>query len=263
MLFRVWLLGLFAFGSSIGGEGGRHEAPSYTSASIVNAATNLPGALAPNTIASLYGVDLAYITRAVSTDDIRAGIMPVLLPGTGVRVEIGGALAHIYYVSPTQVNLLIPNTLRPGPAELQLTLDGRAGPAVKIQLVASAPALFRLNERWIVACRPDGSVITEESPAHPNDMVVLYATGLGRTSPNPSSGELPRQPALLERLSEFQVLLNEEPVNSDRIAYAGVAPGFAGLYQINLRMPGPSANPEVRLKLGSETSPPGGLLPFR
>jgi uncharacterized protein (TIGR03437 family) len=177
-------------------------------------------------------------------------------------VSIGEVPAHIYYVSPTQVNLLIPSTLTAGPAELQLTLDGRAGPAVKIQLVTAAPALFRQNERWIVACRPDGGVVTEESPAHPGDIVTLYATGLGRTIPNPRSGEIPTQAAVLERRAEFQVLLDGEPVSSDRILYAGVAPGFAGLYQINLRLPDATpANPEVRLKLGGETSPPGGGIP--
>ncbi len=262
MFCRPWLLALLAFGSPLGAESGKREAPSYSAASIVNAATNLPGGLAPNTIATLYGTDLSFVTRAVGPDDIRGGVLPLALPGAGVRVSVGDIPAHIYYVSPTQVNLLIPSTLTPGPAEVQLTLDGRAGPAVGIQLSAAAPALFRLSERWIVACRPDGSVISEEAPARPGALVILYATGLGRTIPNPHSGEIPRQTAVLDRLSEFQVLLDSVPVASERVAYAGVAPGFAGLYQINLRLPDDlQRNPEIRLKLGEEISPVGAALP--
>jgi uncharacterized protein (TIGR03437 family) len=262
MLPRLWVLVPLAFGSFLGAESGRRQAPSYSAASIVNAATNLPGPLAPNAIATIYGAGLSYVTRAVSAEDIRGGVLPILLIGTGVGVYIRGVPAHIYYVSPTQVNLLIPSTLMPGPAELQLTVDGRAGPAVQIQLSAAAPALFSLSERWIVACRPDGSVVSQEQPARPGDLVILYATGLGRTVPNPRSGEIPAQAAVLERLSEFLVLLDGVPVGPDRIAYAGVAPGFAGLYQINLRLPDAlPPNPAVRLKLGDEISPPCGALP--
>lgn len=262
MLCRSWLLVLLAFGAPLGAENGKREAPSYSAASIVNAATNLPGGLAPNTIATLYGSNLSFVTRAVGVDDIRGGVLPLALPGAGVRVSVGDVAAHIYYVSPTQVNLLIPSTLAPGPAELQLTLDGRAGPAVGIQLAAAAPALFQLSERWIVACRADGTVISEEAPARPGELVILYATGLGRTVPNPHSGEIPRQAAVLERLSEFQVWLDGAPLGPERIAYAGVAPGFAGLYQINLRLPDDvQRNPEVRLKLGDQMSPSGTALP--
>ncbi len=261
MLFRAWVLAVPAFGLLFAAESGKREAPSYTAASIVNAAT-VTGALAPNTIATLYGTGLAYITRAVSADDIRAGIMPLILPGSGVRVSIGEVPAHIYYVSPTQVNLLVPDTLIPGPVEVQLTLDGRAGPAVKIQLAAAAPALFKWTGQWIVACHADGSVITPDSPARPGEIVVLYATGLGRASPNPRSGEIPTKAAVLERLSVFRVLLNGSEIPPDQVTYAGLAPGFAGLYQVNVRLPDPlPANPDVRLKLGDDVSPPAGALP--
>lgn len=262
-LLRLTTALLVLAGALAGEEVVRRPAPFYTSASLVNAATNLPGTLAPNTIASLYGTGLAYVTRAVSSEDLRGEILPLVLAGTGVRVSIGEVPAHIYYVSPTQVNLLIPSNLLPGPAELQLTLDGRAGPAVRIELAAAAPALFLLNERWIIACRADGSVITEENPARSGEIVILYATGLGRTVPNPRSGELPRRAAPLERLAEFDVLLDGEAVGAARLLYAGVAPGFAGLYQINLRLPEPAPpNPQVRLRLGDLLSPASGRLPL-
>jgi uncharacterized protein (TIGR03437 family) len=193
MLFRAWVLAVPAFGLLFAAESGKREAPSYTAASIVNAAT-VTGALAPNTIATLYGTGLAYITRAVSADDIRAGIMPLILPGSGVRVSIGEAPAHIYYVSPTQVNLLVPDNLIPGPVEVQLTLDGRAGPAVKIQLAAAAPALFKWTEQWIVACHADGSVVTPESPARPGEISSSTPPASAAPRPTPARARSPPRP---------------------------------------------------------------------
>ena len=68
---------------------------------------------------------------------------------------------------------------------------------------------------------------------------------------------------MLERLSDFRVLLDGVEMNSDRVLYAGVAPGFAGLYQINLRLPDQTPrNPRVRLRLGDLTSPETGALPL-
>ena len=89
-------------------------APSYSAASIVNAADNLAGPLAPNTIATIYGTGLAYGTKWLTPDDIRGGVLPTVLPGTGVRILVGGVLANLYYVSPLQINFLVPPNLLPG-----------------------------------------------------------------------------------------------------------------------------------------------------
>src|SRR5882757_1529073 len=53
--------------------------PSYSAASIVNAADSLAGPLAPNTIATIYGTGLAYGTKWLTADDIRAGLLPTVL----------------------------------------------------------------------------------------------------------------------------------------------------------------------------------------
>ena len=95
-------------------------------------------------------------------------------------------------------------------------------------------------------------------------MVVLYATGLGETIPGFARGEIPRVAAEIRRRAEFQVLLDHAAVADADILYAGVAPGFAGLYQINLRLPDwVGGNPEVELLLGGEISPPGIRLPVK
>lgn len=238
------------------------DAPTYTAASIVNAADNVPGSLAPNTIGTVYGTGLAYGTRALIGSDIQGGVLPTILSGTGVRVLIAGLPACIYYVSPGQINFLVPNLLLAGPSDLQVVLDGRAGPDVPIQLTSTAPALFQLDPVTAIATRADGSVATASSPLSPGDYAILYATGLGNTVPPLHSGELPTAAAELQQLSAFTILLDGVPVDASQIAYAGVAPGFAGLYQVNLRLPASiDNNPEIRIGFGTQLSAPGVHLP--
>jgi hypothetical protein len=66
------------------------DAPIYSADSLVNSADNQSGWLAPNAIATLYGKNLAYGTKTLSSDDIRGGVLPTVLPNTGVRLLING-----------------------------------------------------------------------------------------------------------------------------------------------------------------------------
>jgi uncharacterized protein (TIGR03437 family) len=238
------------------------EAPLYSADSLVNAADNQPGFLAPNAIATLYGKNLAYGTQALAPGDIRSGVLPTVLPGTGVRVFVAGLPANLYYVSPTQINFLIPPNLLTGSVNLQLVIDGLAGPVVSVQLAPAAPALFQLDQQNAVATLADGSVLTPNASARPGDLIILYATGLGQTVPPIRYGELPTTAAPLKQLADFRVLLDGVAVDATAIAYAGVAPGYAGLYQINVMLPGlTGSNPEIRIALSDAISKPGLKLP--
>jgi uncharacterized protein (TIGR03437 family) len=237
-------------------------APAYSALTLVNAASNQPGPLAPNTIVSLYGTELAFSTRALQGQDIRDGALPTLLPGTGVRVLINAQPAHLYYVSPRQVNLLIPATFLPGPAELRLVRDGLAGPAVRITLSEAAPGLFLRGQNLALAVSLTGVLYTAEAPARPGDWIVLYATGMGPSRPSAGYGELAPMAARLVKLQEFEVSLNGVRVDPALVGYAGLSPGFAGLYQINLQLPPDTPpNPEIRITASGVTSPAGVLLP--
>jgi uncharacterized protein (TIGR03437 family) len=228
------------------------EAPIYSADSLVNSADNQSGWLAPNTIATLYGKNLAYTTKTLTSDDVRGGFLPTVLPTTGVRILVNGLPGNPYYVSPTQINFLVPPNLLPGPATVQLVIDGLAGPPIPVTLGPAAPALFQLDQQTVIATRTDGTLITPATSAKPGDVVVLYATGLGQFVPPVGYGELPSAAAPLKTLSDFQVFLDGNPVDSSAIAYAGAAPGFAGLYQINLILPGSTGrNPEIRIAIGN------------
>lgn len=237
------------------------NAPFYTSASVVDAATNLPGAVAPNGLVSLYGTKLAYSTRALQTQDLIADALPTALAGTGVRVVISAIAVPILFVSPQQVNFLIPPILRPGRYKLQLTRDGWSGPEVDLEVADVAPGTFVMESRFVIATHADGTLIDAEAPARPGEIVIVYASGLGQTTPRLANLNIPRGAAQIERRSQFRVLLNEAEVEPSGILYAGITPGFAGLYQINLRLPEHlQGNPELRLGIGERLSPSGLLL---
>ncbi len=244
--------------AALGDEICKPDAPCYSAATVVSAASGVPGALAPNTLASIYGTGLSFAEKAITSDDISAGTLPVLLPGTGVQVLVGGYYAHMYFASPGQVNFLIPANLRAAHLTLQLLRDGTAGPPVGITLRAAAPALFQLDLATVVASHLDYSVITEQTPARPGEWVILWATGLGEVTPPAEYGAIPARAAKLQHPDTFRVLLDGVAVAPDRVGYAGLAPGWGGLYQINLRLPDDApVNPEIRLAVENELSPAG------
>jgi uncharacterized protein (TIGR03437 family) len=240
------------------------DAPYYTAASIANSAASVAGLYAPNTFVTIYGQSLAYVTVAISSDDIRGGMLPTSLIGTGVTVLINNLGAAIYYVSPGQINVLIPANLAAGPATLQLEVDGVAGPAVTIMLGATAPAMFQFDAVTVLATHADYSLVTAAAPAQPGEEIVLYATGLGSTIPPAEYNTLPETAAPLAAGVNFQVVLNGSPVDPRDILYAGAAPGYAGLYQINVILPANAPpNPEIRIGSGAQMSPPSRFLPVQ
>jgi uncharacterized protein (TIGR03437 family) len=246
------------------GAAARAEAPVYSAASIVNAADNQSGTLAPNTIATIYGQNLAYGTQTLSIDEIQGGVLPTVFPGTGARVIIGSILANLLYVSPTQINFLVPPNLIPGTTNLNVVVDSFAGPTIPIQLAAASPALFQADANNVIAVEAAGTLITPSTPAQPGDVIILYATGLGTTAPPVVYSQIPFTAARVVQSESFTVQLDAVPVDPGAIFYAGIAPGFAGLYQINLTLPlstGP--NPQITIGFSGNMSPPGITLPVQ
>lgn len=236
-------------------------APAYTASSIVHAASGVSSVLVPNGLATLYGTNLSATTAAITAGDVSNGALPLSLPATGVRVTVNGLLAHLLYVSPTQVNFLVPSLVQPGPATVELTRTGLTGGAVRVLVAAAAPGLFVAKPGVAVATRADGGVITEAAPAAAGEVVVLYATGLGETAPRAEYGRVAVGAAWVSNRERFGVIVDGRTVEGG-VLYAGVTPGFAGLYQVNLRLPewtGP--NPEIRLVCGDAVSPVGVRLP--
>jgi uncharacterized protein (TIGR03437 family) len=236
-------------------------APRYAPEGLVNGASVTTGPLAPNTIASLYGTNLSFSTRTITFDDIRGNVLPTLMPGTGVRILIANQPASLYFVSPTQVNFVVPSNLIAGRYDLQLLRDGLAGPKIPVVIRDFAPQLFVMGDRFAIAQRADTSLVWPESPARPGDFVVVYATGMGRTLPELPSGQLAATASPIARYPDFRVFLNGVPIPPERMIYAGLTPGTAGLYQVNFRLPEDApANPEIRLGYDEPLSDTNVLL---
>lgn len=242
----------------------RAQMPIYSAASIVNAADNQSGTLAPNTIGTIYGQNLAYGTQSLSQNEVQGGVLPTVFPGTGAHVIIGSVLANLIYVSPTQINFLVPPNLIPGTVNLNVVVDSWAGPTVPIQLAAASPALFQLDAQNAIATEANGTLITPASPAAPGDIVILYATGLGYTAPPVVYSQIPQGAALVVQSASFTIQFNGVAVDPGAILYAGVAPGYAGLYQINLILPANvGGNPQISIGYPDAMSPAGVTLPVQ
>ncbi len=238
--------------------------PYYTAQSIANSAAGVAGLYAPNTFVTIYGTNLAYATAYLTPAEVSGGVLPTVLGSTGVRVLINNIPANIYYVSPTQVNLLIPTSLAPGPAMLQLVVDALAGPAIPIMLLNAAPGFFQLDATTVLGVHLDGSTITAASPAKSGEIVVLFASGLGPTNPAAIPDQIPQAAASVTPMSSFSMLINGVAVDPHQILYAGVVPTFAGLFQINVQLPAnlPS-NPQIQIGYAGTFSPTGRVLPVQ
>jgi uncharacterized protein (TIGR03437 family) len=236
--------------------------PSYAAAGVVQAATQVSGPLAPNTIATLYGLNLSWTIHVAAAADVVNGRLPTSLDG--VTVLVNGIPCNLFYVSPGQINFLMPYEITTNSAVIEVVRQGAAGPPVTVPLNAAAPAFFVWNGDLAVAEHVDGSLISPDSPAHSGEIVVLYAAGLGRTSPDIASGVVAQGPITILAMAQLQILLNGVACPPDSVFYAGIAPDFVGLYQINLQLPeNLPPNPEIQIAIGVLISPAGVLLPLR
>jgi|SRR5579863_1015046 len=237
-------------------------APNYSAAGIVNAATQTGETLAPNTVATIYGTNLSWTTHAITARDLNGGTLPTSLEG--VSVYVNGILSNLYFVSPGQINFLIPYELVASTGIVYVARQGVAGPEVKIPLARTSPGFFEWNGNYALAQHVDGSLIDASHPAAAGEIVVLYAGGLGRTSPDVPSGDIVSVATSILYESELQILLNGDPCPASNIYYAGLAPGYAGLYQINLLLPDVVApNPAIQMVIGTQSSPGSVLLYVR
>src|ERR1035437_2155849 len=232
----------------------RGAGPSYSAAGIVNASNYTSGPFAPNSVIAVFGVGLARSTHALADADLVACTSSLLaarclpLELNYVRVYVQDQPVPLLFVSDGQVNFLMSSVESVGPVKVRVVTEGITGPEITVTLVDAAPALFSMTGGYVIATDAAGKLLTVDAPAHAGDTVVVYLTGLGRTSPNPAGGEIPGYAAPLCPMSQttppvcaavlalasLKVTLQGTAVNPALIKYAGVSPGSAGLYQINL-----------------------------
>ena len=172
---------------------------------VLNAASS-NAFVSPGCWISVYGANLATTTQTAN-----GALTPTL---GGMSVTVAGLPALLQYVSPVQVNALIPFEVAiPANTVVPLVVTSAAGGGTyNIRLTREAPAIFRVFDSNFKG------VLT----IHPNDVLVLYAAGLG---PVDSSGRV---------VDPVDVYLGERKA---QVLYAGSAPGFPGVYQLNVIAP--------------------------
>jgi uncharacterized protein (TIGR03437 family) len=252
------LLAALLFRPALWAQEINEQAPSFSTDSIANSANGSAASLTPNTIASIYGHNLAYFTASAEAT-LGAAALPNKLGG--VQVIVGGLLASLYYAAPEQINFVIPAGLLAGRTTVTVVRQATATRR-DIALIDAAPALYVLADGRLAATHADGSVITPESPAQPGEIIVVYCTGLGRTEPRQLDGVIPRAAAWLQSIDRLRIMLDGVDQGRAGVYYAGITPGWPGLYQINLYIPRQVSNPlqELRVELGGQMSQSGLML---
>jgi uncharacterized protein (TIGR03437 family) len=152
------------------------------------------------------------------------------VPSAGISVP-----GHLTYVSPSQVNVQVPWELEGQSfAQVKVTIDYSYGNVVAVALANFAPALFESSPGVAAALDLNYNVIDASNPAERGQVISLYANGLGPVTNTPASGD-PASGTLLSVTSSPPTVTIGGV--SALVGFTGLAPGFAGLYQINVTVP--------------------------
>lgn len=216
-------------------------------AAVVNGAS-YSAALAPGCWAVIFGSGLAQSVASAST-------VPLPINLGGVTVTVAGVQAPLSYVSPGQINVLIPFEVPVPPIMTEtavvVTLGDVSSAPYGIPLNRDAPAIFTLNAQGtgsVIVLNLNFQLVNSVAPA---DYVILYAAGLGPTNPPVASASgAPATGPLSWVVDQPEVYVGEQQLAPSAILFAGLAPGFPGVYQLNLQVPAGLATNRISIREG-------------
>ena len=203
--------------------------PAISGGGIVDAA-QFQALVARGAIGSIFGSELA-------DDIVSAGDVPLPFELGGARVLVDSWEAPLFFVSPNQINFQVPfEVTSPGQVNVVVTRNGEDSPIEPATMAEFAPAVF-INPATgepIVQRFPDGALITATNPANPGDVLILFLTGLGGVSNAPPTGAAAAASPLAQARVTPVVTVGGE---GTQVFFAGLAPFFVGLGQINIQLP--------------------------
>jgi len=212
--------------------------PAITGAGIVNAASGAAG-LAPGAWISIFGTDLAAAPYTAQSSDVVDGYLPTQLQN--VSVQIDGKAAFVDYVSPTQINALVPADSNTGSVSVSVSNSAGMSNSVSANLQTYLPGLFA-QSGFVLAVRPSDSTIINgtgasvsgyltAASARPGDVLEIFGTGFGPTENGTSPGLVFTGTDAAS--SPVTVTVGGQPAT---VLWAGLV--AAGLWQVNVQLPG-------------------------
>ena len=211
--------------------------------------------VAPDSLLSVFGTNLGGSDLAGSTP------LPTILGGT--CVTLNNSPLPLFMASSGQINAQIPPELAAGnyPLVVRSIANKAAAQSQQVTVSKYAPAVFvdPVSKQPAIV-HADGSFVTKDNKAKRDEPLTLYASGLGPTQTKATSGNgSPASPTAAP-----VTLFFGDPTYKQAgiiVDWAGLAPGFVGLYQLNIRVPGDHIKGDavpVTLKVGGASSPSTG-----
>ncbi len=215
--------------------------PTLPPDSAVNAASFRPatdpnGAIAPGANVAVFGTQLALATQVA----LSVPLGNILLDDC-VTFSAGNNIfaAPLFFVSAGQINAQVPFELPPGTASVQVRRGDRVSAAQPVKVAAVSPGIFSLNQQGTgagaILHAENFQLVSESAPARPGEFLIIFGTGLGAVQPTVASGQpAPGNAPLATTVSTPVVNIGGIPA---AVAFSGLAPGFVGLYQVNVQVP--------------------------
>ena len=222
-------------GQNHGYFGSLQAAPVISANAIGNAADTQTG-IAQNTYISIFGANLAPVTRNWTNSDFNGTRLPASL--SGVSVSVNGKAAYVYYISPKQIDVLTPADTTTGSVNIVVTSNGLVSGTASVNMQAFSPALFLLKDnKSIAAVHAAGGVVGAttlypgvSTPAKAGETISFYGTGFGPTNPAFADGQIVAAP--LATTTTPTVTFGGQQA---QVAYSGLI--SSGVYQFNVTVP--------------------------
>lgn len=200
---------------------------------VINAASFAPpgNPVSPGQFVALFGTGLAASNQTAKP--------PYPMSLGGVSVLINGKTAPLYFVSPGQINALVPFATTGPAATIVVQNNNVSSNTVTVPVAPTSPGVYSMDQSGSgsgAILHADYSLVNDASPATAGETVLIYLTGMGTTNPAVADGTAGNPSTLYNAVAPVAVYAGGK---AGTVVFRGLAPGYPGLYQINVTLPNP------------------------